>query len=92
MAGEIDFAVHSYKDLPTTAHPALHIAAVPVREDPRDVRIAPDNLTLTELPPGAMIGTLMPGCWAARPGVDSVTDSHCVVAGSGWSMASSKSK
>ncbi|MET0419998.1 MAG: hydroxymethylbilane synthase [Actinoplanes sp.] len=57
VAGEIDFAVHSYKDLPTAAHPALHIAAIPTREDPRDVLISRDNLTLAELPPGAMIGT-----------------------------------
>src|ERR687884_1914373 len=35
-AKEIDFAVHSYKDLPTAAAPGLHIAAVPQRQDPRD--------------------------------------------------------
>ncbi|MGX6605160.1 hydroxymethylbilane synthase [Micromonosporaceae bacterium Da 78-11] len=56
-SGEIDFAVHSYKDLPTAAHPGLHIAAIPPREDPRDALIARDGFTLTELPPGAMIGT-----------------------------------
>jgi len=57
LADEIDFAVHSYKDLPTGEHPALHIAAVPVREDPRDVLIARGGRTLAELPPGSMIGT-----------------------------------
>jgi hydroxymethylbilane synthase len=57
LAGEIDFAVHSYKDLPTAEHPRLHIAAVPPREDPRDALISRDGLSLAELPPGSMIGT-----------------------------------
>jgi hydroxymethylbilane synthase len=57
LADEIDFAVHSYKDLPTGEHPGLHIAAVPPREDPRDALVARDGMTLAELPPGAMIGT-----------------------------------
>ena len=57
LAGEIDFAVHSYKDLPTAAHLSLHIAAVPEREDPRDALVARDGLTLTELPPESTIGT-----------------------------------
>jgi len=56
-AGEIDFAVHSYKDLPTADHPGLHIAAVPAREDPRDALIARDGRTLAELPAGATVGT-----------------------------------
>jgi hydroxymethylbilane synthase len=53
----IDFAVHSYKDLPTAMPAALHIAAVPQREDPRDVLISQGDRTLAELPPGAVIGT-----------------------------------
>ncbi|WP_433827406.1 hydroxymethylbilane synthase [Actinoplanes sp. CA-015351] len=57
IADEIDFAVHSYKDLPTSDYPRLHIAAVPPREDPRDALIARDGLTLAELPPGSKIGT-----------------------------------
>jgi hydroxymethylbilane synthase len=57
LAGEIDFAVHSYKDLPTGDHPGLHIAAVPPREDPRDVLISKGERSLAELPPGATIGT-----------------------------------
>jgi hydroxymethylbilane synthase len=57
LADEIDFAVHSYKDLPTAAHPGLHIAAVPEREDPRDALIASGGRILTELPAGATVGT-----------------------------------
>jgi hydroxymethylbilane synthase len=60
MAGEIDFAVHSYKDLPTAPAEGLVIAAVPPREDPRDALVARDGLTLSELPPGARIGTGAP--------------------------------
>jgi hydroxymethylbilane synthase len=56
----IDLAVHSYKDLPTAAVPGLTIAAVPVREDPRDVLVARDGLTLGELPAGAGVGTGSP--------------------------------
>jgi hydroxymethylbilane synthase len=57
LADEIDFAVHSYKDLPTAEHPRLHIAAVPEREDPRDALIASGGRRLTELPAGATVGT-----------------------------------
>jgi hydroxymethylbilane synthase len=60
LAGEVDLAVHSYKDLPTAPAPGLILAAVPVREDPRDVLVARDGLTLGELPPGATIGTGAP--------------------------------
>jgi hydroxymethylbilane synthase len=60
LAGGIDVAVHSYKDLPTAAAPGLVVAAVPPREDPRDVLVARDRLTLGELPPGAVIGTGSP--------------------------------
>ncbi|MFG2048739.1 hydroxymethylbilane synthase [Micromonospora sp. NPDC048935] len=56
-AGTIDFAVHSYKDLPTAAAAGLHIAAVPPRQDPRDALIARGGRTLAELPPGATVGT-----------------------------------
>jgi hydroxymethylbilane synthase len=56
-AGEIDVAVHSYKDLPTAAVPGIMIAAVPIREDPRDVLVARDGLVLGELPVGARVGT-----------------------------------
>ncbi|WP_446217077.1 hydroxymethylbilane synthase [Micromonospora sp. IBHARD004] len=56
-ARTIDFAVHSYKDLPTVAAPGLHIAAVPPRQDPRDALVAKGGRTLAELPPGALVGT-----------------------------------
>ncbi|MFD2765510.1 hydroxymethylbilane synthase [Micromonospora eburnea] len=56
-AGTIDFAVHSYKDLPTADAPGLHVAAVPLRQDPRDALITRDGRTLAELPSGARVGT-----------------------------------
>jgi hydroxymethylbilane synthase len=56
-AGDVDVAVHSYKDLPTAPDPRLTLAAVPLREDPRDVLIARDGLTLGELPGGSVVGT-----------------------------------
>ncbi|OZM80387.1 hydroxymethylbilane synthase [Pseudonocardia sp. MH-G8] len=58
--GEIDVAVHSYKDLPTAPDPRLHLAAVPQREDPRDALVARDGMVLGELPSGARIGTGSP--------------------------------
>jgi hydroxymethylbilane synthase len=60
LNGEIDIAVHSYKDLPTAAAAGILIAAVPPREDPRDALVARDGLTLGELPAGARIGTGSP--------------------------------
>ena len=60
LAGEIDVAVHSYKDLPTAAVPGLTLAAVPAREDPRDALVARDGMVLGELPPGAVVGTGSP--------------------------------
>ncbi|ONI82468.1 hydroxymethylbilane synthase [Saccharothrix sp. ALI-22-I] len=58
--GEIDVAVHSYKDLPTARDPRLSLAAVPPREDPRDALVARDGLTLGELPTGSKVGTGSP--------------------------------
>ncbi|MFF9489941.1 hydroxymethylbilane synthase [Streptomyces sp. NPDC014676] len=58
--GEVDFAVHSLKDLPTTQPDELVVAAIPVREDPRDVMITRDALKLTDLPRGARVGTGSP--------------------------------
>jgi hydroxymethylbilane synthase len=60
LRGDVDVAVHSLKDLPTTPHPDVALAAVPEREDPRDVLVARDGLTLGELPAGARIGTGSP--------------------------------
>ncbi|QBJ95723.1 hydroxymethylbilane synthase [Rhodococcus sp. ABRD24] len=59
-AGEVDVAVHSYKDLPTAQPDDLLIAAVPTREDPRDALVARDGLVLGELPAGSRIGTSAP--------------------------------
>jgi hydroxymethylbilane synthase len=59
-AGTIDLAVHSLKDLPTAPAEGLVVAAVPERQDPRDVLVARDGLTLGELPAGARIGTGSP--------------------------------
>lgn len=60
LAGEIDIAVHSYKDLPTATADGIVIAAVPTREDPREALVARDGLTLAELPPGSRVGTGAP--------------------------------
>lgn len=60
VAGEVDAAVHSYKDLPTAADPRLALAAVPRRADPRDALVARDGLVLGELPVGAVLGTGSP--------------------------------
>jgi hydroxymethylbilane synthase len=59
-AGEIDIAVHSLKDLPTAGAADLTIAAVPVREDPRDVVITRSRRGPAWLEPGARIGTSSP--------------------------------
>ncbi|WP_435200175.1 hydroxymethylbilane synthase [Janibacter sp. GS2] len=58
--GEIDLAVHSLKDLPTTPEPGLLVVATPPRADPRDALCARDGLTLGELGEGAVIGTGSP--------------------------------
>jgi hydroxymethylbilane synthase len=60
LRDEVDFAVHSLKDLPTGQPVDLTLAAVPPREDPRDALVARDGLTLAELPSGARIGTGSP--------------------------------
>jgi len=60
LAGTVDVAVHSLKDLPTADPAGLVLAAVPPREDPRDALVARDDLTLGELPPGSRVGTGSP--------------------------------
>lgn len=60
VRNEIDLAVHSLKDLPTGPAQGVDLAAVPLREDPRDVVVARDGLTLGELPQGARVGTGAP--------------------------------
>lgn len=58
--GEVDLAVHSYKDLPTVRPAGLTIAAVPLRADPRDALVSRERDRLRDLPPGAIIGTSSP--------------------------------
>jgi hydroxymethylbilane synthase len=60
LAGEIDLAVHSLKDLPTAGAEQLTLAAVPRRDDPRDALAAPAGTKLADLAPGARIGTGSP--------------------------------
>lgn len=60
LDGQIDLAVHSLKDLPTGRPDGITLAAVPVREDPRDALIAQGGAKLADLPPGATIGTGSP--------------------------------
>ena len=57
LDGRIDLAVHSMKDIPTWLPDGIEIAAVPEREDPRDVLIAHHPCRLAELPAGARVGT-----------------------------------
>lgn len=60
LDGRIDLAVHSMKDVPTWLPEGLEIAAMPAREDPRDVLIAGDGqgvASLADLPAGARVGT-----------------------------------
>lgn len=60
LDGRVDFAVHSLKDLPTATPDGIVMAAVPPREDPRDVLCARDGRKLADLPSGALIGTGSP--------------------------------
>src|SRR5215475_6611170 len=57
LDGRIDLAVHSMKDLPTRMPPGIVLASVPAREDQRDAFIATRAKTLSDLPPGATVGT-----------------------------------
>ena len=60
LRGEVDFAVHSLKDLPTGAARGITLAAIPARDDPRDALVGRDGAKLADLPPGARIGTGSP--------------------------------
>jgi hydroxymethylbilane synthase len=55
LSGEVDFAVHSLKDLPTLPAEGIALAAIPPRDDPRDALCGPAKLA--DLPRGARIGT-----------------------------------
>lgn len=65
LAGEVDLAVHSLKDLPTAAPDGLALAAVPERADPRDALVARGGRRLLALPAGATVGTGSPRRGAA---------------------------
>ena len=60
LDGSIDLAVHSSKDLPTVLPAGLVLAGFPPREDPRDAFISRKAASLSELPPGAVVGTASP--------------------------------
>jgi hydroxymethylbilane synthase len=76
LDGRCDVAVHSLKDLPTEPAVGLVTAAIPAREDPRDVLCARHGWTLQSLPEGARVGTGSPRRAAqllvARPDLDVV--------------------
>jgi hydroxymethylbilane synthase len=57
VAGNIDLAVHSAKDLPTELRSELDILAYPLREDARDAWISPAHPRFHDLPPGSVVGT-----------------------------------
>lgn len=54
---EIDMAVHSMKDMPAVLPDGLVIGSIPFREDHRDALISKDHVKLSELKPGAVVGT-----------------------------------
>ncbi len=60
MNGDVDFAVHSLKDLPAIGDSELILAAVPPRGDPRDALVARNGAKLADLPAAALIGTGSP--------------------------------
>ena len=57
LAGTVDIAVHSMKDMPTWLPDGLTIPCLLPREDPRDVLIAGGSRALADLPQGAVVGT-----------------------------------
>jgi hydroxymethylbilane synthase len=71
LAGSIDVAVHSLKDLPAELPDGLTLAAFPAREDPRDVMVTRRRGGIAGLPAGAIVGTSSPRrralLLAARP-------------------------
>ncbi|HLQ55586.1 MAG TPA: hydroxymethylbilane synthase [Streptosporangiaceae bacterium] len=60
LHGEVDFAVHSLKDLPASPAAGIALAAVTQRDDPRDALAARAGAKLADLPPAARIGTGSP--------------------------------
>src|SRR5947209_14170394 len=57
VAGRIDLAVHSLKDMETWLPDGLVIACVPPRDDPRDAFVSASGASLASLPRGAKVGT-----------------------------------
>jgi hydroxymethylbilane synthase len=57
LEGRVDCAVHSMKDVPAARQPGLVIAAVPLREDPRDAFLSLKHASIADLPQGARLGT-----------------------------------
>lgn len=57
LNGEIDLAVHSFKDLPTVLPAELKVAAIPARANPVDTLVGKGNISLAKLPAGARLGT-----------------------------------
>ena len=57
LAGDVDAAVHSMKDMPTESPPELVVAGVPERAPANDVLVTPDGAELDGLPEGAVVGT-----------------------------------
>ncbi|MFQ5767066.1 MAG: hydroxymethylbilane synthase [Acidobacteriota bacterium] len=60
LAGRIDLAIHSMKDLPAELAAGTEILAFPAREDPRDVLLTPGGVELDDLPEQAVLGTASP--------------------------------
>lgn len=60
LANQVDFIVHSMKDLPAKPFPGIVTAAIPERESVQDVLVSKDNLTLAQLPKGSLVGTSSP--------------------------------
>jgi hydroxymethylbilane synthase len=57
LAGEVDLAVHSMKDVPTELPEGLHIGIIPLREIPQDAFVSARYASLDALPHGAKVGT-----------------------------------
>lgn len=57
LAGEVDLAVHSMKDVPTELPQGLHIGIIPVRETPKDAFLSVQYASIEALPVGAIVGT-----------------------------------
>jgi hydroxymethylbilane synthase len=74
LAGSIDLAVHSLKDVPVDTPPGLTLCATLERADPRDALVSARGMTLAALPAGSRVGTTSlrrrAQLLAARPDLD----------------------